>query len=164
MAAGAWLLPDAGAAIASGTGGSAAGRLVFAHEPVVAESASTVDDVEITATRSDSFGWVQARSIDTDADLVGQTRQIMAAIEARLSAHGVDFDAVVKSTSLYTGGSSAGELHDNMSVRNAYYESPGPASTGLPVFGLADGRSRIVVDVTYAKGSANGSSGNPAEG
>jgi enamine deaminase RidA (YjgF/YER057c/UK114 family) len=119
--------------------------------------------VVITATQSERFGWVQARSIDADTDLVDQTRQIMTAIESRLAAHDVGFDAVVKATSLYTGGNSAAELHDNMSVRNAYYERPGPASTGLPVFGLADERSRIVVDVTYAKGSANGSSGKPLD-
>ncbi|MGZ0218707.1 MAG: RidA family protein [Acidimicrobiales bacterium] len=159
------LFPDPGAVVSAGADNATAnGRFVFTTGPVITDAAATVDNVVISATRSGRFGWVQARSIDRNVDLVEQTRQIMTAIEARLAAHGVGFDAVVKATSLYTGGSSAAELHDNMSVRNAYYKRPGPASTGLPVFGLADERSRIVVDVTYAKGSANGSSGKPADG
>lgn len=159
------LLPDSGAAVAAGDqSGVVNGRFVFAADPIRTDAAPSIDSVTISSNRSDRFGWVQARSIDTGADLVEQTRQVMTAIESRLASHGVGFDAVVKSTSLYIGGSSAAELHDNMSVRNAYYKRPGPASTGLRVFGLADERSRIVVDVTYAKGSANGSSGNPAEG
>ncbi|MDG1409355.1 MAG: RidA family protein [Acidimicrobiales bacterium] len=154
------LLPDVGAIVSAGTDSAMVnGRFVFTTDPVTAEATATNENVVITATQSERFGWVQARSIDANTDLVDQTRQIMTAIESRLAAHDVGFDAVVKATSLYTGGNSAAELHDNMSVRNAYYERPGPASTGLPVFGLADKRSRIVVDVTYAKGSANGSSG-----
>ncbi len=159
------LLPDAGAVTTAGRGAASAnGRLVFTTDSTVQEPVESIGPVIITGSRSHRFGWVQARSVDTSAGLVEQTRQIMAGIEQRLGAHGVDFDAVVKATSLYVGGSSAEELHDNMTVRNGYYTKPGPASTGLPVFGLAGDRSRIVVDVTYAKGSANGSSGRPADG
>ena len=158
------LLPDPGAAVSAGAENATVnGRFVFTTGLVTTDAAATVNNVVISATRSERFGWVQARSIDANVDLVEQTRQIMTAIESRLAAHGVGFDAVVKATSLYTGGSSEAELHDNMSVRNAYYERPGPASTGLPVFGLTDERSQIVVDVTYAKGSTNGSAGMPAD-
>jgi len=58
---------------------------------------------------------------------------------------------VAKSTTHYVGGSTAEELHDNMSVRNRRYTKPGPASTGLPVFGFADPASKIVVDITLVR-------------
>jgi len=152
LAADLGLLPDPGAAVSSGSAnGTTNGRFLFARNPAVADATSTSGNVVTSAARSGRWGWIQARSIDPSDDLVEQTRQIMAAIGARLGDHGVGFDAVVKATSLYVGGSSAAELHDNMSVRNGYYQRPGPASTGLPVFGLADDRSRIVVDVMYAR-------------
>ncbi len=76
----------------------------------------------------------------------------MAVIDQALHEHGIGFDAVVKSTSHYVGGGSPDELHDNMAVRNRYYDKPGPASTGLPVFGLAGDDSRIAVDVLAVRG------------
>jgi enamine deaminase RidA (YjgF/YER057c/UK114 family) len=50
-----------------------------------------------------------------------------------LTAEGLDFNNVIKATTFYVGGGSAHSLHENMSARNAYYQLPGPGSTGLPV-------------------------------
>ena len=74
----------------------------------------------------------------------------MKTFEALLPNKGLSFADVVKSTTHYVGG-SAEELHSNMQVRNAYYSKPGPASTGLPVFGFGDQNSKVVVDLTFAK-------------
>ena len=73
----------------------------------------------------------------------------MDVVAATLASEGVGSDAVVKSSTLYVGHSSDQDPNDNMSVRNRRYRKPGPASTGVPVFGLADTTSRLTVDVTY---------------
>ena len=59
---------------------------------------------------------------------------------------GLGFMDVGKSTTHYVG-SSPEELHDNMRVRNIHYQKPGPASTGLPVFGFLHPASKVVVDL-----------------
>jgi len=106
------------------------------------------DGLRIVSRRKGAFTWVHARSLDRDIDLVDQTKHIMDGIERVFDRLDITFADVVKSTAHYVGGSSPEELHDNMRVRNGYYAKPGPASTGLPVFGFSDPASRIVVDVT----------------
>lgn len=69
-------------------------------------------------------------------DMLSQMRATMPAVANLLDEEGLPFSAVRKSTTLYVAGSSAEELHDNMSIRNAYYSKPGPGSTGLPVAGF----------------------------
>ena len=91
--------------------------------------------------------WTQARA-RREAGLVAQTEAIMAALDVHLASLGLAYGDVVKSTTHYVGGSSAEELHENMAVRNRRYTKPGPASTGLPVFGFADPESKVVVDLT----------------
>lgn len=49
-------------------------------------------------------------------------------------------------------GASADELHANMRVRNACYTQPGPASTGVPVYGLAAGEAKSVIDLHLVPG------------
>lgn len=82
-----------------------------------------------------------------DRDLVEQTASIMKAVEALFADAGVSFRDVRKATTYYVAGSSADELHDNMSIRNRYYVKPGPASTGLPVKGLAVPGARISISM-----------------
>lgn len=106
------------------------------------------DGLRIVSRSKGAFTWVHARSLNQDINLVDQTKRIMGGIERVFDRLGVTFADVVKSTAHYVGGSSPEELHDNMRVRNGYYVKPGPASTGLPVFGFSDPASRIVVDVT----------------
>ncbi len=118
-------------------------------EPVD-EEIVTKGDVTIVFRQSGRFAWLQGRSINGGLGLVEQTKAIMKTFEALLPNKGLSFADVVKSTTHYVGG-SAEELHSNMQVRNAYYSKPGPASTGLPVFGFGDQNSKVVVDLTFAK-------------
>lgn len=69
--------------------------------------------------------------------LVPQTEAIMAAFATVLHDHGASFADVVKSTTHYVGDPTPEALHANMAVRNRRYSSPGPASTGIRVAGLA---------------------------
>jgi hypothetical protein len=96
---------------------------------------------------SRSHFWIAARSLGHSLSLVGETQAIMGAIADTMRARGWSFDAVTKATTHYVGSSAAQDLHDNMSVRNAYYRRPGPASTGLPVAAFPFSPSRIAVDV-----------------
>lgn len=82
-----------------------------------------------------------------DRDLVEQTARIMKAVEALFADAGLSFRDVRKATTYYVAGSSADELHDNMSVRNGYYAKPGPASTGLPVEGLMVPGARVSISM-----------------
>lgn len=76
-----------------------------------------------------------------------QTRAIMEAHAAALRAEGLDFADVVKQQTHYVGSSSAEDLYANMRIRNGYYTKPGPASTGLAVFGFADPASTITIEL-----------------
>lgn len=107
--------------------------------------------VMCTVRRAGSLMWVRARSTDGDLGLVAQTEVLMRTVAEALDRAGFTFADVVKSTTHYAGDSSAEDLHDNMAVRNAYYESPGPASTGIPVYGFFDPASKIVVDITLIR-------------
>ncbi len=105
-----------------------------------------IGNVRVVSRRSGRFVWLSGRSLDPELGLVPQTTKLMEALAEALAAEDMDFNSVVKSTSHYVGGSTADELYENMMVRNGYYQRPGPASTGLPVFRLADQNSRIAVD------------------
>lgn len=111
------------------------------------------DGIQLASRQAGRFTWVTGRSTVSDDGLVDQTTQVMAAIDACLRTQGLAFTDALKSTCHYVGDSSAEDLHDNMSVRNRYYRKPGPASTGLPVFGLADGRSKTAIDILFAQSS-----------
>jgi hypothetical protein len=50
---------------------------------------------------------------------------------------------------------TAEQLHINMAVRNGYSTRPGPASTGIPVYGFADPGARNVIDLTLRRGWRN---------
>ena len=148
------LLSDEGALLRGAEGqGGLVGALTYARgrpEPAAVAS-NEVSGVRIVTRKKGRFDWLGARCLDGGLGLVEQTARIMAVIEQTLTALGIGFNDVVKSTSHYVAGGSPGELHDNMAVRNRYYETPGPASTGLPVFALADGNSRIAVDILAAR-------------
>ncbi|MCP4960438.1 MAG: hypothetical protein GY925_14365 [Actinomycetia bacterium] len=118
---------------------------------VVRSDVGITDSVSVVSRRSEPFLWLQGRSTDEGKSLVAQTEALMRRLAEVLATHGYEFTDVVKSTTHYIGGNTAEELHDNMSVRNAYYRSPGPASTGVPVHGFADPRSKIVVDLTLIR-------------
>ncbi|MGX5722905.1 hypothetical protein [Shinella zoogloeoides] len=152
-------------------------RVLSGDDDRVAQNAVRVSDAEAEIVAELTFakaavagGWPQVNVPDTDhlsmslraagghfhltaldaspnRGLVEQTATIMKAVEALFAAAGVSFRDVRKATTYYVAGSSADELHDNMSVRNGYYAKPGPASTGLPVEGLAVSGARISISM-----------------
>ncbi|MGQ0565064.1 MAG: hypothetical protein ACT4OK_08325 [Gemmobacter sp.] len=79
--------------------------------------------------------------------LVPQTEAIMASFATILQDNGATFADVVKSTTHYVGNPTPDDLHDNMAVRNRRYSSPGPASTGIRVTGLADPRALTAISL-----------------
>ena len=109
-----------------------------------------IDGVELETAHARRFTQVTARVVEGADGLVPQTEAVMTALDAHLSALGLAYVDVVKSTTHYVAGDSAEELHDNMAVRNRRYTSPGPASTGVPVAALDDPACLIVVTLTLA--------------
>ena len=143
------LIHDAGAVVSAGPATDVVrGTLVQMVDRPICVAANEINSVLVTSRTTNGLGWIGARCNDASLGLVAQTERIMDAIASTLADSGAGFDAVVKSTTLYVGGSSEADLHENMSVRNRRYAAPGPASTGLPVFGFADARSVLTVDVT----------------
>jgi len=128
------------------------GELTFTTKPVAQRSANdNQGTLKLFSRRSDPFVWVSGVCTEQSAGLVEQTRSIMSGIERSLEDHGLSFENVTKLTAHYVGGASAEDLHDNMTVRHGFYSSPGPASTGLPVYGLLDPRCRISIDAVAAR-------------
>jgi len=85
---------------------------------------------------------------------VQETTSIMQAFEHVMSENELDFTNVAKVTATYVGDNSPETLHGNMNVRNSYYRVPGPASTGLPIRGLADPSSKIAIGATLTTNKA----------
>ena len=79
-------------------------------------------------------------------DLVGQTRRVMAELEACLAAFGAGLADLVKVNTFYVGGIGDGRLHENLNVRSGYFSRPGPASTGIAVPALAPPGAEICVE------------------
>jgi len=145
---------DLGAVISSGKDTDyISGHFILTREEAVS-STKTIDtenSVSLLIRQNDNMAWLQARSLDVTKGAVAQTELIMESIETAIKPLNLSFKDIVKSTTHYVGGDTAEELHQNMEVRNAYYEKPGPASTGLAVFGISDNASRIVIDLTLLK-------------
>jgi enamine deaminase RidA (YjgF/YER057c/UK114 family) len=145
---------DLGAVISSGKDTDyISGHFILTREEAVS-STKTIDtenSVSLLIRQNDNMAWLQARSLDITKGTVAQTASIMESIQTTIKPLNLSFKDVVKSTTHYVGGDTAEELHQNMEVRNAYYGKPGPASTGLAVFGLSGNKSRIVIDLTLLK-------------
>lgn len=126
------------------------GQFTFAKGPVSRTSFSPrehgIENVKVSISRSGNFFEVMGAYTEA-VGLVEETRRIMHAIDWTLKYHALSFKDVRKSTTHYIAGSSAEELHDNMSVRNGYYSKPGPGSTGLPVQSLPLAPSHISVRI-----------------
>ena len=145
---------DLGAVISSGKDTDyISGHFILKRDWAVI-SAKMIDaenSVSLLVRQTDDMTWLQARSLDVTKGTVAQTASIMESIQTTIKPLNLSFKDVVKSTTHYVGGDTAEELHQNMEVRNAYYGKPGPASTGLAVFGLSGNKSRIVIDLTLLK-------------
>lgn len=83
----------------------------------------------------------------TSVDIGEQTKVVMDGLAHALAEQGMDFRNVVKSTAFYAGRNTPEEMHANMAVRNAYYEAPGPASTGVPIARMADPGAKVRIEL-----------------
>ena len=126
-------------------------RTTILRTGIVETDVQKIDQVYVVTRHCDTDAWIQARATDKSIGLVAQTKSVMKVFEFELERLGANYFDVVKQTAHYVGG-SAKELHDNMSVRNAYYSKPGPSSTGIPVFGYVDDLTSTVVDLRIRKG------------
>lgn len=96
------------------------------------------DRVQVSTTpggailrRAGSLGWLSAHG--TAPDLASAAHQAMDT----LSLPDIPGLTVLKATTHYVGGANPEDLHANLAVRHARFPMPGPASTGVPVAGLA---------------------------
>lgn len=123
-------------------------QLTFSRDMVTREqfaaSSHLIEGVDIRLTRTEGY-FDLTGTCEESIGLVQDTQRIMSAIEWALKHSGLSFFDVRKATTHYVAGSSAEELHDNMSIRNRYYRKPGPASTGLPVFSFPMASSPISI-------------------
>jgi enamine deaminase RidA (YjgF/YER057c/UK114 family) len=87
-----------------------------------------------------------ARVLDA-GDIVAQTKRALSYIESVLADLGATMNDVVKVTTFYEGTASASELHENLVVRSAAFDKPGPATTGIPVPSLVYENMRIEIEV-----------------
>jgi enamine deaminase RidA (YjgF/YER057c/UK114 family) len=145
-------IPDPGAAIDGGP--ELAEPHLLAIElagTAVSETVESADAVTTVLRQAGPYTWLQGRCTNGELGLVPQTEAIMDRFDVVLGDLRLGYNDVAKSTTHYVGGSSAAELHDNMAVRNRRYSKPGPASTGLPVYGFADPASKVVVDITLVR-------------
>ncbi|RON67204.1 Rid family hydrolase [Pseudomonas fluorescens] len=110
-------------------------------------SARRIGDLTLTLRQKGDFFWAGVRIGNSAMTLPEQTRKAMIALNNALLTHSLSFDHVCKVTTHYVGDNTPADLHDNMTVRNAYYAQPGPASTGLPVDSLMDSQSLVTIDV-----------------
>lgn len=140
--------PDALVRLAEPAPPVIAAALTFCKHPVaVISDVRANDGVNLTLKSSGRMLWGSGTCVTPGLDLVGQTCEIMQGFDAGLQDAGASFADVVKLTAHYTGGASEQELHDNMMVRHGFYQAPGPASTGLPVAALGNGKCRIAIDL-----------------
>jgi enamine deaminase RidA (YjgF/YER057c/UK114 family) len=85
-------------------------------------------------------------------NLVAQTKKSMEMIRRVLEALGLTMDDSVKVTAYYQGGTSADQLHANLSIRSGSFTEPGPASTGIPLPALAYDGMMIEIEIVAMAG------------
>ena len=99
-------------------------------------------------------------ALDTNAevlhpnDIVEQTKIALANIKTILADLGASMDDIVKVTTFYQGNASAEGLHKNLCIRSNAFQTPGPATSGIPVPYLVYENMVIEIEV-IAVASAN---------
>lgn len=146
---------DKGAAIAAALpdGQTALADLVFAAGEAVAPVIREMPGgVILTRRKAGRYVGLLGRSSAEGQTLAGAARAIMEAFAVELAQNGLGFADVVKQQTHYIGGANAEDLYANMTIRNGYYRTPGPASTGLAVAGIAGEAALITVEVIACRG------------
>ena len=72
-------------------------------------------------------------------DLARQTTDVMEHVGRILSEHGATFDDVVKINSYYVDGGHGDAWRRSIDASRAFFRSPGPVVTGIPLRWLPDG-------------------------
>jgi len=80
-------------------------------------------------------------------DIVRQTRVALENIKTILVDLGAGMDDVVKVTAFYQGEASADALHENLKIRSNAFNTPGPATSGIPVPHLVYEKMLIEIEV-----------------
>lgn len=111
------------------------------------EIVDMADGVRLVKRRAGRYLTVLGRSTRPGRPVPEQTKAIMGAHAEALRAESLDFADVVKQQTHYVGSSDAEDLYANMRIRNGYYRKPGPASTGLAVYGFADPETAITIEL-----------------
>jgi len=89
---------------------------------------------------------INAKVLHPD-DIVAQTRIALDNIQSILKDLGATMDDVVKVTTFYQGKASTSGLHQNLLIRSAAFNSPGPATSGIPVPHLVYENMQIEIEV-----------------
>jgi len=107
--------------------------------------------VRLHLARTADLAYLDARYLGASggeaASLAKQTEVVMDGLARLLDEAGLTFRDVVKSTAFYAGADNPEALHANLAVRNRYYNTPGPASTGVPIARMADLGSKVRVEL-----------------
>ena len=138
--------PGCAAACKWDNGTGAIAELTFVANSEASPSAELTDE-SVSLRRRGRFVSITARETTGGTTLSIQTNRSMQAVGQMLERIGSNFADISKATTLYVGGNSAAELHENMSIRNSFYERPGPASTGVPVGGFPFSESLVSIDL-----------------
>ena len=80
-------------------------------------------------------------------DIVAQTKIALKNIDTILKDLGATMNDVVKVTTFYQGSASADGLHQNLTIRSDAFETPGPATSGIPVPHLVYENMMIEIEV-----------------
>jgi hypothetical protein len=115
-----------------------------------ASHAVDIDGVRLVERRAGDMLGLAARCLGPPVAPAATTRRIMEALAVALARHGLSFLDVVKQQTYYVGGASEQDLYENMRIRSGYYSRPGPASTGLAVYGFVDLDCRITIELLAA--------------
>ena len=102
------------------------------------------DPVQVSQTPGGAIKRTSGRFVWMSAQ--GQGSDLAAAAHQAMDALALDRQqnlTILKATTHYVGGSEPEDLHGNLAVRHARFPTPGPASTGVPVAGLAGGSLAI---------------------
>ncbi len=87
------------------------------------------------------------------ADIVAQTRQVMAQIGRALGHFGASFDDVVKLNRLYVVQGTVADFEPAALACAAHFREPGPAATGIPIPAHAREGQRIKIEVLAMLGT-----------
>jgi enamine deaminase RidA (YjgF/YER057c/UK114 family) len=132
-------VPDPAARVVSRSGVvGLASVMTFAPKPVVAGHTPG----GAVLRQAGQFAWISAH-----ADKADLAQAAEAAMDA-LSLADLPGLTMVKATTHYAGGPGPEDLHGNLAVRHARFPNPGPASTGVPVAGLAG--ATLAIDMLAA--------------